>query len=191
VPPKKFEHVVCKPCWELQYCPYGPLVEEFPLLGSTRNSLGATRRYRRQLRRFGNGDFKTEEDILLAISYLRHFSPTRWKAVEEYAHSGLDCNVFGHICPVIFCAEPFTETKAKRRVGPSRYIPRGIMLKVVRRDGQMCQICHQNVPDNELAFDHVIPISRGGPTSADNLRVLCAACNAKKSDSLGEILERL
>lgn len=22
---------ICKPCWELKYCPYGPLVEEFPL----------------------------------------------------------------------------------------------------------------------------------------------------------------
>lgn len=22
---------VCKPCWELEYCPYGPLVEEFPV----------------------------------------------------------------------------------------------------------------------------------------------------------------
>lgn len=22
---------VCKPCWELKYCPYGPVVEEFPL----------------------------------------------------------------------------------------------------------------------------------------------------------------
>ena len=22
---------VCKPCWELKYCPYGPLVENFPL----------------------------------------------------------------------------------------------------------------------------------------------------------------
>ena len=26
---------VCKPCWELKYCPYGPLVEDFPLLGPT------------------------------------------------------------------------------------------------------------------------------------------------------------
>lgn len=25
---------VCKPCWELKYCPYGPLVEEFPLAES-------------------------------------------------------------------------------------------------------------------------------------------------------------
>jgi hypothetical protein len=23
---------LCKPCWELHYCPYGPLVEDFPLL---------------------------------------------------------------------------------------------------------------------------------------------------------------
>lgn len=22
---------VCKPCWEIKYCPYGPLIEEFPL----------------------------------------------------------------------------------------------------------------------------------------------------------------
>ena len=28
---------VCKPCWELKYRPYGPLVEDFPLLGPTRN----------------------------------------------------------------------------------------------------------------------------------------------------------
>ena len=23
---------LCKPCWELHYCPYGPVVEDFPLL---------------------------------------------------------------------------------------------------------------------------------------------------------------
>jgi hypothetical protein len=27
---------VCKPCWELKYCPYGPFVEQSPLLPSTR-----------------------------------------------------------------------------------------------------------------------------------------------------------
>jgi hypothetical protein len=29
---KRRVRAVCKPCWELKYCPYGPLVEEFPLL---------------------------------------------------------------------------------------------------------------------------------------------------------------
>ena len=28
---KRLEEI-CKPCWELKYCPYGPLVEQFPLL---------------------------------------------------------------------------------------------------------------------------------------------------------------
>ena len=28
---------ICKPCWELKYCPYGPLVEDFPLLPPTRS----------------------------------------------------------------------------------------------------------------------------------------------------------
>lgn len=29
---------VCKPCWELKYCPYGPLVEQSPILPVTRSS---------------------------------------------------------------------------------------------------------------------------------------------------------
>jgi hypothetical protein len=28
----RFKHIVWKPCWELKYCPYGPLVEYFPLI---------------------------------------------------------------------------------------------------------------------------------------------------------------
>jgi hypothetical protein len=28
---KKRVKAVCKPCWEIKYCPYGPLVETFPL----------------------------------------------------------------------------------------------------------------------------------------------------------------
>ena len=27
---------ICKPCWEIHYCHYGPMVEEFPLLPLTR-----------------------------------------------------------------------------------------------------------------------------------------------------------
>ena len=24
-------NAICKPCWDLKYCPYGPLVEQFPM----------------------------------------------------------------------------------------------------------------------------------------------------------------
>jgi hypothetical protein len=29
--------IACKPCWELKYCPYGPLVEDFPLFPPDRD----------------------------------------------------------------------------------------------------------------------------------------------------------
>ncbi|MEW8053220.1 MAG: HNH endonuclease signature motif containing protein [Candidatus Thiodiazotropha sp.] len=58
------------------------------------------------------------------------------------------------------------------------------MLQVVRRDGHICQKFRVNVPDDEIEFDHIIPISKGGPSSVENLRVLCRTCNRKKSDSL-------
>ena len=96
------------------------------------------------------------------------------------------CKVFGHLCPVYFTAEPLTETKERRK--HSRTIPRDVMLKVVRRDGQICQMCFNPVPDDEVEFDHIIPFSKGGPSTVGNLRLLCYDCNRKKRDSLGEIL---
>lgn len=62
------------------------------------------------------------------------------------------------------------------------------MLKVVRRDNYQCQICGAHLLDNQLEFDHIIPLARGGRTSAENLGVLCISCNQKKADSVAEIL---
>jgi hypothetical protein len=39
---------VCKPCWELKYCPYGTLVELSPLLPSTRDDAIANNEYLRK-----------------------------------------------------------------------------------------------------------------------------------------------
>jgi Restriction endonuclease len=34
----------------------------------------------------------------------------------------------------------------------------------------------------ELTLDHVIPLSKGGASHPDNLRVLCKSCNSAKRD---------
>jgi hypothetical protein len=183
----KVPHIVCKPCWELKYCPYGPYVEHFPLSPSAADIDDVRRRYKELLARFAQGEFKTEDDIMFWVEQLEYLWPERWEALKGYDTSEVECRVFGHVCPVFFNKEPFTETRESRRFG--RHIPREIMLKVVRRDGQMCQICHKNVSDDELEFDHLIPFSKGGPVSVENLRVLCATCNGKKRDSLDELLE--
>jgi len=186
---KKRTSTICKPCWEMKYCPYGPLVEEFPLLPLTKTEIEEHTSYLEMCLKSG------------VMSDGRPLDKARRKRFEEDLeyHTGsicLDsipqvfidasCNVFGHICPVFFVAEPFTETEDTRRSG--RYIPRGIMLKVVRRDGQICQECHKNVPDTQIAIDHIIPDSKGGPVSVDNLRVLCERCNREKSNSLVRIV---
>ena len=76
------------------------------------------------------------------------------------------------------------------------YVPRHIRLKitsiermwkvppvnrreVLRRDRHSCQYCGSN---KHLTLDHVIPRSRGGQHSWDNVVAACERCNSRKSD---------
>ena len=49
-----------------------------------------------------------------------------------------------------------------------------------------CQYCGDGYPANELTFDHVLPRSRGGRTTWDNVVTACMICNLGKSDRLPE-----
>ncbi len=42
-----------------------------------------------------------------------------------------------------------------------------------------CEFCGGT---KELSFDHIIPHSRGGPDSAENLVLACRGCNSSKGD---------
>ena len=180
---------VCKPCWELKYCPYGPLVEEFPLPPLVRSHSDDHHEYLRACLKSG----RLADGSRLDPQRRRMFEEDlKWSAKQDRPDTlpsvliDVSCRVFGHVCPVFFVAEPLTETADRRRSG--RSIPRDVMLKVVRRDGQICQQCHEPVRDDEVEFDHVIPFARGGTSTADNLRLVHRDCNRQKSDSLNEIL---
>jgi len=60
-------------------------------------------------------------------------------------------------------------------------IPENIRSEVWRRDGGKCASCEST---NNLQFDHVIPVSKGGASSAVNLQILCRDCNLKKGDKI-------
>jgi hypothetical protein len=177
---------VCKPCWELKYCPYGQLVEIFPFPRTSRTPSQVKDDYHAILNEFTSGLLQTEEDVWNAIARLEYHVPWTTEEIRGYDPEEVGCKIWGHACPVFFVQSGATETKQSRREG--RDVPREIMLKVVRRDDHVCQLCHKYVPDNEVEFDHVIPFSRGGATSVENIRLLCASCNRKKSSSLAEIL---
>lgn len=48
------------------------------------------------------------------------------------------------------------------------------------RDDYTCQYCHERLPVRELNLDHVMPRSRGGGASWENLVTSCRECNLRK-----------
>lgn len=48
------------------------------------------------------------------------------------------------------------------------------------RDEHRCQYCGQNKPSSQLSIDHVVPRSRGGGTTWENVVCSCVECNTKK-----------
>ncbi|MGW5384846.1 TerD family protein [Nocardia sp. NPDC003963] len=63
----------------------------------------------------------------------------------------------------------------------SRSIPQEVKAEVWQRDGGRCAECGDS---HYLEFDHVIPLSRGGATSAANLQILCRGCNRTKGANI-------
>lgn len=111
---------------------------------------------------------------------IENFNPADYPETIPRSIAEMQCTVFGHICPVVFSAEGFTETTEERRTG--RYIPFQTKMRVVRRDNYTCQHCTKHLQDDEVEFDHVIPISKGGSSDEHNIRLTCHDCNADKSD---------
>ncbi|WP_375338946.1 HNH endonuclease [Ancylothrix sp. D3o] len=56
--------------------------------------------------------------------------------------------------------------------------------KLIALFGAKCWWCCECLPENQLTLDHLIPKSRGGSNSPENLRLACEKCNKSRGNSL-------
>lgn len=73
------------------------------------------------------------------------------------------------------------DTKKKTGRDPSLRL----RFKVLQRDSFTCKQCGASPakdPSIELHLDHILPWSKGGETSYENLQTLCSKCNLGKSN---------
>ena len=66
---------------------------------------------------------------------------------------------------------------ARLQKEPTRVIPSAVKKEVWVRDGGRCVLCGA---DDDIHYDHELPFSRGGSSTVDNVRILCARHNLEK-----------
>lgn len=82
-------------------------------------------------------------------------------------------------CFTIWAANERRKTRPVRIVTERRRtaIPERVRNEVWNRDGGRCRFCGKQ---EWLEYDHIVPWSKGGPSTARNLQLLCQTCNRKK-----------
>ena len=70
----------------------------------------------------------------------------------------------------------------KEYVRPQQY-PAFTRFNLFLRDRFTCQYCGST---SDLTFDHLVPRSRGGRTTWENVVAACSSCNLSKANSLAE-----
>jgi 5-methylcytosine-specific restriction endonuclease McrA len=60
----------------------------------------------------------------------------------------------------------------------SRRISQDVKIAVSARDGGRCRQCGST---ENLHFDHIIPVSKGGANTVANIQLLCGPCNRAKA----------
>jgi hypothetical protein len=87
--------------------------------------------------------------------------------------------------------QPWTPAAAPDAQAPvgqrnTRNIPQDVKIAVAARDQGRCRQCGST---KDLHFDHVIPWSRSGTNTVQNIQLLCGPCNRRKgADDIPVIL---
>lgn len=82
------------------------------------------------------------------------------------------------------CDMPLPSVISLKEYIPTSRRPAFTRFNVFLRDRFTCQYCGHSFPTHDLTFDHVIPRSKGGPTTWENVVTACAPCNLRKASHM-------
>jgi hypothetical protein len=70
-----------------------------------------------------------------------------------------------------------------------QYIPVELKKQVFNRARGICEYCYSQAKfsPNNFEIEHIIPVSREGATTAENLALACPSCNSYKSNKIEAI----
>lgn len=71
--------------------------------------------------------------------------------------------------------------EAGQAISAREAIPEEVRIFVWRRDEGKCTKCGSQ---ERLEFDHIIPVAKGGSSTARNIQLLCERCNRQKRDHI-------
>lgn len=107
------------------------------------------------------------------------------KNIIQNKYESLELTSKFKICP--YCKEKsLKKYKYCSRCGyefgnRSRYIPKQVRKRVWQRDKGRCVECGTT---ENLQYDHIIPFSKGGANTVENIQILCERCNKRKYNKI-------
>ena len=92
---------------------------------------------------------------------------------KDYEYLYQDCLKHGN--------ERYAKRTAKQRLRMYANLFNRDMRKQLLNKDSTCKKCNSN---KDLHIDHIVPITKGGKNTVENVQVLCRTCNILKSNNL-------
>lgn len=118
-----------------------------------------------------------------------HFPKYSFKYVSAGGNSGMTCDIVLDLDNLErFVSYLYTQVELSKTIKYQRALMTDkLRTEIKERDNYTCQKCGISVeqePHLLLEIDHIIPVSKNGKTTLDNLQTLCWKCNRQKSNKL-------
>ncbi len=114
--------------------------------------------------KYASYDFSSWEEMSL-------LSKDIWDKNKSYSYFNHNNSIFG--IPKVIRLVDYNKIPVKLRIN---------RRNIILRDDHKCQYCGKKKSLSELNIDHIIPKSKGGKNTWENLTCACISCNSKKRD---------